>query len=736
MTEGQRFLIQLLGEIDEICKKHDIHYYLAGGTIIGALRHRGCIPWDDDADIYMTRKEFLKLLKLAESGEFAEGRIMGCQERSRTYRNVFARYIDTTTSAIHKAQMGTKDEAGIVIDVFQLDPVPDDEKLQKKHYRDLLLYTDLTNEYAPFSHRVDENQYRYPFYKLLVRVFGLDFALKKIEKRLLKYDEDDCDHYMMRWGGAPLLFPKKMFQDYMRVDMEGIDAMIPKDYNEYLIYHYGDEWMYLPHVSEQMGHDAVYSTEHNYEDVRALYQPLVDEDALRNVCEKRKSSMIKNAAFRHRVTDTLVTLRGIRCSHDILADIKNKKINLKKLYKDKKFESIRKLFANYYLLQGHASFSGRDTYTDYYRYQKPVLIELPPDILDIALKTLCNLGRTSKAARTLQIYEKIHGAIPKELQDLKKAIDLQREGMDEYSYSNKEKAIEILRESLKLLPYNTSVIKLLTRALIETGGKEKEIRALIKRGRVVLPEDGDFIKFEADMMYGEDKQKAVQMYLSAKELTSNGFELLDIGDRIDEYVEELRQRMIKKSFDNKKDEIDKIYNKILKFKPEAEESVYGDYLECILYSNITQEEAFDHYRTARAMVLENYESISEKTIKKAMLASGETLRVSDLHCRVLKTLNEGEDQNDTLLEYIKACMEDDGFKDVEKASLKKLAGDLYKFKGNIIQAYELYRDAFFDLPETSLAFKEIREMFERDLKSIKNMADDNIDRISGKKLQG
>ena len=61
MTDKQQHLYLLYKEVDELCRKHNIDYQLAGGTLIGAIRHRGFIPWDDDMDITMTRKKFVRL---------------------------------------------------------------------------------------------------------------------------------------------------------------------------------------------------------------------------------------------------------------------------------------------------------------------------------------------------------------------------------------------------------------------------------------------------------------------------------------------------------------------------------------------------------------------------------------------------------------------------------------------------------------------------------------------------
>ena len=63
MTDHQKFLLKLLQEIDDICQKYHITYYLGGGTTIGAVRHEGFVPWDDDADVLMTRNEWKKFVQ-------------------------------------------------------------------------------------------------------------------------------------------------------------------------------------------------------------------------------------------------------------------------------------------------------------------------------------------------------------------------------------------------------------------------------------------------------------------------------------------------------------------------------------------------------------------------------------------------------------------------------------------------------------------------------------------------
>ena len=80
-------ILKLLKEIDAICKKYNITYYAAGGTVIGAIRHKGFVPWDDDADLYMTRKEFYKF-RDAFKKESPKDRILECIDDNQ-YSQIF-----------------------------------------------------------------------------------------------------------------------------------------------------------------------------------------------------------------------------------------------------------------------------------------------------------------------------------------------------------------------------------------------------------------------------------------------------------------------------------------------------------------------------------------------------------------------------------------------------------------------------------------------------------------------
>ena len=83
MTEKQELLLQLFREIDEICKKHNLRYVMAGGTLIGVLRNEGFIPWDDDVDIYMPKSDWDKFVEICKT-EMPPNRAIHCSMQAQT----------------------------------------------------------------------------------------------------------------------------------------------------------------------------------------------------------------------------------------------------------------------------------------------------------------------------------------------------------------------------------------------------------------------------------------------------------------------------------------------------------------------------------------------------------------------------------------------------------------------------------------------------------------------------
>lgn len=139
MKQVWAVMIDLLVEFDRVCKKNHIIYYASGGTILGAVRHKGFIPWDDDIDIMMMRSEYNKLYNIA-GREFKHPYFFQTEwtDRGSLRGHAQLRHSMTTGILTSEYKQHFSFNQGIFIDVFPLDAIPDDQDLFKKRKKTLL----------------------------------------------------------------------------------------------------------------------------------------------------------------------------------------------------------------------------------------------------------------------------------------------------------------------------------------------------------------------------------------------------------------------------------------------------------------------------------------------------------------------------------------------------------------------------------------------------------------------
>ena len=111
-------LLDVMDEIDSFCREHNIRYFMLGGTMLGSVRHKGYIPWDDDIDIGMFREDYEKFINLYES---KKGYKLFCIEKDPTYYLPFAKLVDPQISLYEDVYRAP--EIGAYVDIFQLDYV-------------------------------------------------------------------------------------------------------------------------------------------------------------------------------------------------------------------------------------------------------------------------------------------------------------------------------------------------------------------------------------------------------------------------------------------------------------------------------------------------------------------------------------------------------------------------------------------------------------------------------------
>ncbi|MGN8913697.1 LicD family protein [Anaerofustis butyriciformans] len=590
MTDIQKELYKLIKEIDEICTKNDIVYYLVGGSAIGALRHRGFIPWDDDMDIEMTRDNFHKFIEACKT-QMPPNRKLACQELDRNYHNNFARYMDTTTSAIHINQLiHKKDSAGIVLDILILDPIPDDEKIQKQYIKDFMLYADIINPASLYSFRWRMNLLRYFKYRLKMKFVGKNKVLEELESKMFCYKEEDCSKYIFRWGGIPFLFDKDMYGNGVRYQFEDLNLLCPDRSADYLSWHYGDDWMFIPPHNGRDSHPAVYSFKTPYTVIEGEAYKYYDPDKTYKKFLSRKILLFLLMHPWHAFKDFSKKKLGKNLSKEFNQTFNSLDTTINKAIEQNDYFKLYEIFNPYITSQNQRKLIGREDYLGINRFRFPISIDVNEKYFDIAIELLIKNGQTSKALRFMEVKENKNKLSKKEeyyktyILNLQKAISL---------YANKDykKSSEIVDSLLNENIESISTIKLKIYLLKKESADNNEIMGYINKGEelfekiynndpISVPtiidkeipcnlqyilnsneiynkeilmeqkiydkinfhskkQDGEFIKFKADILLKEDINKALLMYFEAFKNTENGITHLEIKDIINENIDYL-----------------------------------------------------------------------------------------------------------------------------------------------------------------------------------------------------
>ena len=251
LEEKKKVSLDTLLFFHDYCEKNKLKYTLAYGTLIGAVRHNGFIPWDDDIDVQMPRPDYERLIsEFADNDEF---RVVSC-ENHKVYMFPYAKVLNEKTARLNGN--GNVDSIGLGIDIFPLDGVPDDLKKAEKQFQHINnLFLNVTSRFSYYltlsSHGIVNKVKRIS--GLIMLKSGL---LKKIALRCNKcpysIDYEDAEFVstiMGCYSGEMRVFHKEWFNS-MTALFEGHPVFIPEGYDSILRMIYGD-YMVLPPENER-----------------------------------------------------------------------------------------------------------------------------------------------------------------------------------------------------------------------------------------------------------------------------------------------------------------------------------------------------------------------------------------------------------------------------------------------------------------------------------------------------
>ena len=255
-------LFEMLEEVDRICSKNGIKYSLFAGSALGAVRHGGFIPWDDDLDIVMLRPDYEKFLKLTGYNPIKpnlETRLYDFCTNKNIYP--FAKVIDNKTVVYEKGK-SKKNISGIWIDIFPLDGFPENVNKAKKlfnKYLTLRNFQDLATT-KPFyaNQNLFKKIIKTLFVAPIVRLYDVKKICRKMDLLAQSYSYEDSNLVSdVTWGDNIESYIKKSeLEPAITVEFEKHLFKAPCGWNEYLTRLYGD-YMQLPPENERITHGFV-----------------------------------------------------------------------------------------------------------------------------------------------------------------------------------------------------------------------------------------------------------------------------------------------------------------------------------------------------------------------------------------------------------------------------------------------------------------------------------------------
>lgn len=253
--------LEILIYFKNFCEEHNLLFYFCGGCCIGAIRHKGFIPWDDDIDVFMPREDYEKLGKLwdkyADTSQYSYGRTM----ENKFVGHVMTTITDNATTVIRPWQKDKDGHKGVMIDILPLDGCAPSEIKRKLQMMWSMIFSLYCSRMVPVNHGkliaiiskillliVPSNKLKYRIWK---------FA----ERQMSKYKISDCKYITELCAGPGYMkneYPKEIFKKAVYKEFEGYMMPIPAGYDTYLKIAFGDYMSLPPKEKRVPHHDIIY----------------------------------------------------------------------------------------------------------------------------------------------------------------------------------------------------------------------------------------------------------------------------------------------------------------------------------------------------------------------------------------------------------------------------------------------------------------------------------------------
>lgn len=254
IDEVKKVQLEILSCVAKFCEENRIRYWIDSGTLLGAIRHKGYIPWDDDIDVGMLREDYDRFSAIFNQSGSAYHFL--CVENSPNFYLPHGKVCDNNTVLYEPDENGYK--SAVNIDIFVYDNAPDDPGELKKMYdrRDRLrqMYTVLTSPVVMHGNPVKyvAKLMRKGIYKVL---YKKPDQIPEMVANSKKYASSSTDCVGNFTSYMRMSCDKRVFRNFVNVEFEGMQFKAPVGYDEWLRSFYGD-YMQLPPVEKRVSHHS------------------------------------------------------------------------------------------------------------------------------------------------------------------------------------------------------------------------------------------------------------------------------------------------------------------------------------------------------------------------------------------------------------------------------------------------------------------------------------------------
>lgn len=264
LRKVQMIELEILQELDRVCKENEITYFLDSGTALGAIRHGGFIPWDDDIDVGMMREDYERFLSIAPE-KLNTKYFLQTLNTDPKCPCLFAKIRKNGTIYQENNKSGMKMHMGIWIDIFPFDYISSNPEEQKRiiskarRYRNLFMLKKI-----PHIIKANERATLVFYLKAIIRkvlhcislIIPDEYYLKNIN-RIIESQKKNREYVTCLFYGNPVVWKTNHIIPAGKIVFEGKEFMSVKDIDYYLKVQYGD-YMKLPPIEERAGHKPIY----------------------------------------------------------------------------------------------------------------------------------------------------------------------------------------------------------------------------------------------------------------------------------------------------------------------------------------------------------------------------------------------------------------------------------------------------------------------------------------------